>query len=196
MTDAELKGIAAQALNMAKVDLRQKKSFGMLIATLHQGETLHRMRKVEAEIAERLGDDWLNSGATKNAAFGILRFAVDIVKPDAVALVSVINRFGTTPALMALPEAEIRAHLDQGADHQHELVAQGLLTVRDALNALVQTPERVCTCVQNIQGRLFIGKPEFMLNDQKDFDGRLKMFGYGKWSMHDFMPSEMRRRTQ
>jgi hypothetical protein len=43
MTDAELKGLALQALNMAKRDLERNNRLGCFLASHHAGEGIHRM---------------------------------------------------------------------------------------------------------------------------------------------------------
>ena len=93
MTDPELEGIAAQAFNMARLDIERAKGFSLFFASYHEGEGLHRMDSVAEVIKEKLGEDWLNNGAKKDRAFGILRLAVDAMPPDAVDIGSVVNWF-------------------------------------------------------------------------------------------------------
>ncbi len=82
MTDQEMLGLAAQALNMAKRDL-EAGNFNFLLAGYFEGEALHRMKKVEELILKHLGENWLNSGQTKDVGFGVMRTAVDLMPPHA-----------------------------------------------------------------------------------------------------------------
>jgi hypothetical protein len=178
MTDAELQGVAAQALNMAKRDI-ERGSFHFLLALYHECDTppLHRMTEIEKLIIERLGEEWLNSGRTKNVGFYVLRLAVDLLPPDAVVIVTIVNSFTPTARFYELPE-ERRDELLRSHDRQHQAVAEGLFTVCDALCAIVQTPTRVCQYIQEYdRHRRPTGKPRAAFLPQEDFDGRLKMFG-------------------
>jgi hypothetical protein len=183
MTDAELQGIAAQALNMAKRDLELDR-FNFLLAAynLCDQPPLHRMTEIEAVIIERLGANWLNSGRTKDLGFFVLRQAVDLMPPDAVVIATGVNRFQPTQRFHKLPEAQQRELMNSSHDRQHKAVAEGLLTVGDALFAIVQTPERVCQYVQDYdRHRQPVGKPQPMFFPQEHFNGRLKMFGTEKF---------------
>jgi len=197
MTDRVLEGLCYQAANMAKVDLRMKRWRSILLATYHEGETLYRMRKFEREIEERLGEDWLEHGGSKDLGFGMLQYACTLSPPDAIVIVSVVNKFRPTKALETLPPEEIEYHLNRHPDghkHHHEMLKQGLLTMCDALACIAQTPERVCMYSQDIMGRgVFTGKPDVHFSDASHFDGRLKMYRRdGKTDVDDFI----RRRTQ
>jgi len=179
LTDSEIEGISAQALNMAKRDIQQVR-FNFLMASYHAGDVppLHRMTKVEAEIVSHLGEDWLNSGRAKDIGFYILRMAVDAMPPDAVVFCTAGNAFKPTSKLEAMPEAAVRELLDQGHDGQHQAVKEGLLILTDVLMAVTQTPERVCNYVQEFDGRHRpLGPPRATFLPQKCFYGRLKMFG-------------------
>jgi hypothetical protein len=177
MTDAELQGVAAQVLNMAKRDIERGR-FNFLFAAYHVSDTppLHRMEKIEALVVERLGEDWLNSGEAKDIGFHVLRLAVDMLPPDAVVIATGANSFKATPRLRALPEARQRALLNGGHDKQHQAVAEGLLEVCDAIVAIVQTKERVLQYVQEIGPHGPTGKPDAQFYPQADFSGRMKMF--------------------
>jgi len=122
LTDAELQGIALQALNMAKRDLLQHK-FNFLVGAYHHGEGLHRMRKIETLLIETLGEDWLNGGRTKDAGFGVLRSAVERMPPDAVVFVSIVNQFMAAEKLRTLGEEEARELLNSTHDRHHRAVA-------------------------------------------------------------------------
>jgi hypothetical protein len=176
MTDAQLEGIAAQALNMAKRDM-ERRSFNFLLASCHDGAGLYRMSKVEALIIERLGEDWLNHGETKDAGFRVLRKAVDLMPPEAVVFVTATNAFKPTAKLQALTKAEQTKLLNGGHSRHHQAVKEGLLEIADSLTATVQTPERVCWYVQTVDHGWLVGKPEVRFASQAEFDGRLKMFG-------------------
>ena len=180
MTDAELQGIAAQALNMARRDMEQGE-FNFLLASYHQEDKspLHRMRKIEVLIVGRLGKDWLNHGRTKDIGFYMLRMATSMLPPDAVVFVTAANAFKPTEKMAALPPQQMLDMLDAGHDRHHEMVKEGLLELRDTLVALVQTPTRVCQYVQEVHRGQPVGKPETVFVPQEDFDGRLKMYGDG-----------------
>lgn len=177
MTDPELHGIALQALNMAKRDLRGG-SFNFLIAAYHAGEGLHRMTKIEQMIIGKLGEGWLNSGHTKDVGFGLLQLATALRPPDAVVVVTCCNVFKPSEKFKALPAAEQEVHLEvmrtQGHDKHHEMVRAGLLTMVDALTATAQTAERVCLAVQEV-GPDTKTKSHFFVQDE--FGGRIKMYG-------------------
>jgi hypothetical protein len=193
MTDAALQGFALQALNMAKRDLQRNK-FNFLLATYAEGEGLHRMRRIEEAIIEKLGEDWLNSGDTKDAGFWILRQATAICPPEAIVFVSVINKFSSTKKMLALSREEQERHL-VSHEAQHRAVGEGLLTMVDALFATAQTPGRVCLYVQDIHARrgLFIGQPEVAIGDQEQLGGRVKFFGEADGFTPDFAPNFTRR---
>jgi hypothetical protein len=190
MTDEELKGIAAQALNMAKRDLERKR-FNFLLAVYHERDThkLHRMEKVEKFIISKLGENWLNQGKTKDLGFGLIRGAVNFMPPDAVVFVTVCNMFTPTEKFNKLPVAEKKKLMDEGHDRHHEAVREGLLTLSDALLAMAQTPQRICIYQQAISEKEFIGQPETKFMPQEDFGGRLKMFGKeSEWTNQSCAP--------
>lgn len=194
MTDEALKGIAFQAVNMAKRDMLRKEWASCLLASWHEGEQLHRMAKIERLIRERLGEDWLNSGEKKDIAFGLMRTFIQIAPPDAFVFVTAINRFVPTPKLRALPHEEILRILDQGHEGHHQAVRNGLLELQDALAATAQTSERVCMYVQQVGwGGAFIGQPEVNIGPLEDFDGRMKMYGKAtKLTAPDFTEEMLR----
>src|SRR5947209_5590421 len=179
MTDAEFQGIGAQSLNMAKRDL-ERGDFNFMFASYFASDRppLHRMTKVEQLVVARLGVDWLNSGGTKDIGFYVLRCAVELLPPDAVVIATVVNRFVPTARCRALPEGQQWELANSSHARQHEAVAEGLLTINDAIYAVVQTPTRVCQYVQDLNPRRRpTGQPEASFHAQEDFSGRLKMFG-------------------
>ena len=178
MTDAELQGISAQALNMAKRDL-DRGNFNFLLAVYHQADEqkLHRMVKVEELIIKKMGEEWLNDGLRKDIGFRIIREAVDWMPPEAVVFVTACNMFTPTEKLSKLPVEERRKLLDGGHDRHHEAVQTGLLAIGEGLLAIAQTPERVCMYQQKVEKLTFTGHPETKFFPQADFGGRMKMFG-------------------
>jgi len=179
LTDHELQGLAAQALNLAKRDM-ERGQFNFLVASYHRGEPLHRMNRIEALIIERLGEEWLNAGRTKDIGFRILRMATEILPPDALVIVTAANRFKATDKMLALPEAQQLEILESNHDRHHRAVAEGLLTVCDCLHATAQSATRVCVYFQDyLPGGEFDGPPETRFRAQEDFGGRLKMYGNG-----------------
>jgi hypothetical protein len=176
LTDAELTGLAAQALNMAKRDLEQG-DFNFLVASYHEGETLHRMADLETLVVERLGEDWLNHGATKDLGFLVFRTAVQLMPPDAFVFVTAGSAFKPTERFFQLPEAQQRELLDAGHDRHHQAVKDGILAINDALVAVAQTPERVCHYQQDLVGRGVFSKAQSFCAPQAEFDGRMKLFG-------------------
>ena len=179
ITDEQLHGIAAQAFNLARKDL-ERGQFNFLVASYHEGDVppLRRMVKVERKIIETLGEEWLNSGRTKDIGFGVLRKCIDFLPPDAIALCTVVNFFRSTEKFKALPEAEQEELMAGAHDSHNEAVKLGLLSVADALWVVAQTPERVCCYLQILDAR---GRPQEQpqvdFYPQDGFDGRLKMFG-------------------
>lgn len=180
MTDDELKGIAAQSLNLAKRDL-ERNQFNFLLAAYHAGDVppLFRMRKVEALIIEKLGADWLNHGPAKDAGFGVLRLVTGMRPPGAVAFVTACNRFMGTERFQKLSPAEQEKIVRSGHDGHRRAVRDGLLSLVDSLVATVQTAERVCVYSQAVSDGGLTGAPEVHLFDQSDFDGRMKLYGGG-----------------
>jgi len=180
MTDAELQGIAAQSLNMAKRDLGRG-GFNFLLAAynLCDQPPLHRMDKIEALVIERLGENWLNNGRTKDIGFAVLRQCIDTLPPDAVVVVTMCNGFSLTAKAQELSRAELMKLVnDSNHDRHHEAVKEGLMEVCDVLLATVQTRERVCMYQQRLDRRgEFLGKPDTKCFPQEGFEGRLKMFG-------------------
>ena len=179
MTDEILKGIAAQAFNMAKLD-RERGQFIWLIASYYESDErkLHRMSKLEKLVNGRFGEDWLNHHGKKDAAFGLIRFAVDTLPPDALAIATAINMFAPTDKLEKLPREEQQKLLEGGHNGHLKAVAKGLFTIHDALSVIAQTPERVCLYSQ-VMGKRgeSVGPPEVKAAPQAGFAGRLKMFG-------------------
>lgn len=189
MTDQQLRGLAAQAFNLAKKDL-ERKGFNFLLAAYHEGETLHRMRDLEAVLIQRLGREWLNSGRSKDIGFGIIRLGVFLAPPDAVMFGSVINKFEPTERLLALGPEKQRELADGGHDAHHEAVRDGLLTVCDALHITAQSEERVCLYMQNLAGG---ARPDVHFCQQQEFGGRMKMYGNDPAELLAKLPPEIRK---
>lgn len=179
LSDAELQGIGAQALNMAKRDI-ERDAFNFLLASYCAADEikLHRMVSVEAIMIERLGENWLNDWRRKKAGFAVLRGATDLMQPDALVFVTACNAFTPTDKFLALPPAQQEELRNKGHDYHHKAVKDGLLEIHDILLAVVQTPERVCLYQQETNGHgEMIGPPETKFLAQEDFDGNLKMYG-------------------
>jgi hypothetical protein len=187
MTDAELQGIALQALNMAKTEFEHTGSFGGLLASYHHGGSgLHRMTEVEAMICEKLGRDWLDNGRKKDAAFSALRTVCGVMRPDAVIFVTAVNGFLPTEKLMQREPEEIRKVLNEGHKRHHQAVQEGLLSLQDAFLAVAQTAERICFYTQTCERGRFLRQPDVHFVDQDQFDGRLKMFGTKGEALRNF----------
>ena len=177
VTDDVLRGLCAQAFNLAKLDLERGR-FNFLLASYHHGERLHRMTKVEKLIIEKCGQDWLNNGAAKDVAFGLLRIATTAIPPDALVFASVTNMFRPTEKFHALDQEAKDRLMHTGPDAHHRGVREGLFTRVDALVTLAQTPLRVCQYFQECSPRgVAVGPPDVHIGDQSQFDGRLKFFG-------------------
>jgi hypothetical protein len=191
MTDAELQGITAQALNMAKRDIQRGK-FNFLLAAYHAGEGLHRMTKIEATVVERLGEEWLNRGGTKDFGFLLIQFAVAMKPPDAVVWVTAANMFKPTPALAELSIEEQKRLLDSTHDRHHQAVKEGLLTLADVLTAVGQTAESVCHYVLEKNA----DQPTVQFFPQADFAGRMKMYGHDPLTLLTELESYRKRGVQ
>jgi hypothetical protein len=179
LTDAELQGLGAQALNMAKRDI-EKGDFNFLLAAYNESDQprLHRMKQIETLIIERLGEDWLNHERSKDTGFAVLRIAVSLLPPDAVIVVTVANGFRPTPKFFDLSPAKQTYFVGGGHDRQHQAVKEGVMDVCDVLAATVQTAERVCIYQHEIDPRWRLtGAPATRCFPQSEFSGRLKMFG-------------------
>jgi hypothetical protein len=189
ITDSQLQGISLQALNMAKRDWAHG-PFNVLLASYHEGEGLHRMRRIERLLIKSLGEDWLNNDRTKDQGFGVLKTATATLPPDAVVIVTASNCFEPTPGLLALSFEEQQTIMGDGHDDQHSAVKEGWLTVSDALTAFAQNPERVCISTQKLllvsKTVRPIGQPIVQFFDQSDFKGRLKLYST-KSQNHDFI---------
>lgn len=177
MTDAELQGLCAQAFNLAKLDLERNR-FVWLLAAYDAGHPLHRMKKIEALVTEKLGEGWLDSGVKKDAAFDMIRLCVRLAPPDAVVFASAVNLFEHTEKFAALDSEAQRTIMSAGHDRHHEAVREGLLAVCDALVTLAQTPQRICNQIQKLGPRgTPVDQPKVQFWDARDFQGRLKLFG-------------------
>lgn len=175
MTDPELQGIAAQAFNMARTQIEFKGDFNFLLASYYAGEGLRRMTKIEKFIPQTLGEDWLNNGRKKDAAFDILRLALRLHPSDAIVFATGANIFTTTAKFDTLPKEEQEKLLKAGHDKHHAAVKSGYLKLDDALACVAQTPERVCSYTR------ILGDPDekarALIFNQSEFDGRLKLYG-------------------
>jgi hypothetical protein len=164
-------------LNVAQTDRRNRGwETSIVLATYFAEEGFRRMTKVEELLRQLLGDAWLNSGAGKDAGFGVLREATEAFprKPDALIIVTATNIFKPTAKMAALEIKEQKRLLAGGHDAHHRLAAQGLMTIIDGFTAVAQTPERVCVCMQEV-GAESVMEPRCFA--QNEFGGRLKMFG-------------------
>jgi hypothetical protein len=123
LTDAQLHGLAAQACNMCKRDMERREFDGFFLAAYNASDErpLFRMVKIEKLLNERLGEDWLNSGRTKDCGFGLLRACIDTMPPDAIIIATVANRFKPTEKFYKqLTAEEQRNLLDATHDQHHE----------------------------------------------------------------------------
>jgi hypothetical protein len=173
LTDKLLHGMAMQAANMVKTELRYKKQFGGLLAVYSEGKGLHRMRTVEHLIIEKCGEDWMSNGRAKDVVCRILHEAVGLIAVDAIVIASIIDRFESNEAFGQLSRDEQKQIID-GA---HPRNLPQYFTSEEAVASVAQTPERVCILHQKLVGSLFIGEPEVKFFPQCDFSGRMKMFG-------------------
>lgn len=179
MTDQELEGMARQALNMALTEAELKGEMGALFATYFDGEGIHRMRKVEEIIGAKFGKGWLDDGDKKDAAFGVLRKATQLFPspPDAFVIVTPTNMFRPTEKLKAMGLKKQKELSMRGNDYHHQMAREGLMRIVDSFTAVVQTQERVCVASQEVDRGRAVGQPETFCMPQKDFGGRLKMWG-------------------
>jgi len=180
LTDKQLQAMALQCLNMAKRDIEYKRWRGIVLAVYHEGDQpspLHRMRAVERQIPQLIGDEWLNDSAAKKATFDVIRAVVLHLNPEATVFCTLSNSFKPTSKLLAQGHDEVMKVVSAGHDRHHLAVAEGLMTVEDALASLAQSPQRFCQVLQPIRGKLLIGPPQIHCFDQQDFSGLLKMYG-------------------
>jgi hypothetical protein len=177
MTDEALRGIAAQCANLCKTEMRNKRSFNALIATYNKSDGLHRMRKIERTIIEMCGEDWLNNGAAKEAAFGVMRMGLSVIPQECIVFATVANDFEPTARFERLPKEE-KHRIAKEPGNIWDRVKAGYFEPHDALVVTVQTPQRVCVYKQRMLGAsLFVGEPIVGCCDQVNFYGRQKMFG-------------------
>jgi hypothetical protein len=172
LTDAELEGFARQALNASITEWRNTKKFNFYFGQVIPGEGLVRMGRIESTIIERLGEDWLNHGSTKDIGFGLLRISTVMFQPLALAFVSVCNMFKPTAAFEKLPPKRQQQIAEGGADKCHEAVKRGLLELDEGFSAIVQTPERV------YMAHRIIGQESItsQCGSQADYGGRTKLY--------------------
>jgi len=181
ISDQHLAGLARQGLNLAKRDKEEHRSFAMLLAAVLDGGELFRMQKVERMIAEKFGEEWLNNGAAKDAVFDGLALILPLRPPDALVFVTATNRFEPTEKYWTLSAAEKRAITSAGHDGHHQAVRDGYYTVEDSFTAVAQTSERVCVVTQFLdRDPLAANSHDTRFFDQRDFGGRLKMYGRGE----------------
>ena len=177
MTDAELQGIALQALNIAKTEFEHAGSFGGLLASYHHGSGLHRMTQVEQAIREKVGEDWLDNESKKSHVFSVLRWICRAAPPEAMVFATAVNAFLPTEKLIHMGPEALEKMLDSGHKRHHQAVQEGLLSLQDAFLAVAQTAQRVCLYTQTCERGRFLGQPDVKFFDQDHFDGRLKMYG-------------------
>lgn len=187
MTDQELEGVARQALNMARTEAELRGEMGALFATYFDGEGIHRMRRVEEIIEQKLGRGWLNDGDKKEAAFGVLRKATQLflLPPDAFVIVTPTNMFRPTEKLKAMGMEKQKELSARGNNYHHQMVRDGLMALVDSFTAVVQTQERVCIANQEVSRGRAVGQPHTYCIPQKDFGGRLKMWGEDEFMKED-----------
>jgi hypothetical protein len=178
MTDQELLGAARQTLNMARTDWElQGWPTSMVIASYHATDVppLHRMRKIEQLLQEKLGKGWLDDEAKKDHGFYVLRLATLAMPPDAVVIATPTDVFRTTEKFKLRGEAAKRA--TDTREKRRQLVAEGRMELVDSVCATAQTPERICTVAQPVRRGVYVGEPTVTYWPQAQFDGRMKMFG-------------------
>jgi hypothetical protein len=181
MTDEELKGIAAQSLNLAIKEIEETNRLGGIFASYFRGEGLRRMRKIEALLVELLGPEWLDDRAKKYAAFNVMREATILIPPDAMVFVSAVNAYQATDKMIALGEKEARRLTAEWPENRDQLLRDGLMSYHDCIMSLVQTRERFCTYTQEYdEDKNPLGAPKVFFGDQKEFDGNLKLYGERK----------------
>jgi hypothetical protein len=173
VTDEILQGLAAQGLNLMRRDIARG-GFNFLLASYTEGGQLHRMKKVEDLIIEKLGKPWLNYGRTKDLGFGILAYVAAIAPPDAIVICTPINWFKATAKLRALPPDEVERMMRSTHDEHHKAAKKGYLQIVDALCASAQNERRVCNYIEAVRAGT---PPECHFFDQQAFEGRLKMYG-------------------
>lgn len=181
MTDQELHGIARQALNMARTDRELGGKFSMVLAWYRSklDPPLFRMRLIEDMLQAKLGRAWLDEGPAKELGFLMLRLAAESMRPEAVALCTATNMFvatakGRAQFLAAGRKLDPRSNRPEG---RRAMVRDGLLELVDSFTAVVQTPERVCMCMQPVERGEFVGEATVNFCPQEEFDGRGKMYG-------------------
>jgi len=176
MTDQELEGFAAQAFNLARTEFQRKEKFNWLLASFHRGTGLHRMTKIEALVIELAGEDWMNDSAKKERVGYVLRIATHLMPPDAVALVSIADRWKPTDAFNALSEADQKKIMDGPRASRADAASLGLLTVDEVMVCWAQTPSRVCS-YQRTLNELEDSQPLVQFGPMELFEGNFKLFG-------------------
>lgn len=179
MTEQELKGVAFQALNLARADRTTrgwKTSIVLAIYYKTDKTPLTRMESVEELLLEKLGKGWLSDGRKKDMAFQLLRRAIDKFPktPDAVIIVTPADMYMPTAKMLELSMEEQKRLADLGASARPRLVREGLYDVIDSYTALAQTPELVMTVNQAADDET---APVTRCGPLNSLTGRLKMFG-------------------
>ena len=181
MTDQELLGAARQTLNMARTDWElQGWPTSMVIASYHATDVppLHRMRKIEQLLQDKLGRGWLDDEAKKDHGFYVLRLATAAMPPDAVVIATPTDLFRTTAKAMANPGLLTRMKTEHSPEQRCQRCAGGLAGVGGSPSRpWRRTPQRVCTVAQPVRRGVYVGEPTVTYWPQAQFDGRMKMFG-------------------
>jgi hypothetical protein len=183
LTDQLLKGLAAQVANMAKTELRYRHELNGILASYHEGEGLHRMRKIELMVQGVAGKDWLNHDHAKDMLFAVLRVAnlrhaAGVTMPDALVIATAGDAYLTNDAYAALSDAERAALedlLDRGETHRRD--HPKYFDTWECLSVVSQSADRVCIYHQKFERGLLIGEPKIDFFDQSQFSGRLKLYG-------------------
>lgn len=102
------------------------------------------------------------------------------VRPTAIIMVTATNMFLPTEKLTTLPIEKQKRLLNASNKDHHQLAAEGYLRVVDSRTAVVQTPERVCCCTQEVKRGELVGRPDVKHFAQDEFGGRMKMYGEDK----------------
>ena len=180
MTDSELEGICAQALNMVRTQRQNDPNgFNFFLGVYHPEFGLKRLDKLEKEIIELAGEGFLNYDSKKSQVFFILRRIIEFDPSlfPAMIFATASNKFTTTAKFLELPAEERQKLLDAGHDRHHKAVAEGYLSLADCLSCVGQTAERVCIASVNIGADGPYGPKQVMFVDQSKFRGTMKLYG-------------------
>jgi hypothetical protein len=105
-----------------------------------------------------------------------LAFSTELLETPAVVMANQCNMFTPTEKLEAMGEEEMRKVLESNHSDHHKMAQEGLLRLDDAVMAVAQTREQVCTCLQRVVGDELVGQPRIGFTSQKNFDGNAKMY--------------------